>query len=325
MGYEDRDYNQDMGTWQGSYGPDNRGGGGGFGGAGFGGGMSNAPRTIVMTLIIINVVIFFLDSFTGHVVWNPETVGWETPPEEMKSEYPIHALSSWIGLHTPQLWRVWTFVTYGFSHASLDSNNGIWHLIMNMVALFFLGRLVEMKLGRHEFLKFYLAAIVFAGVAYAAYNLLAGADRKFVVGASGAVVATVMLFVFMFPREKVMLFVFPMPAWLLGILVIASDFFNALNPESHVAWQAHMAGAVFATAYFFLKWNFNWVDLEKIPNPLSSKPNLKIHDPDLKEEKIKEQGDQILAKISEHGEKSLTGKERRIMAKYSKLMKKNRN
>ena len=325
MGYDDRDYNQDMGTWQGSYGPENRGGGRGFGGAGFGGGMSNAPRTIVMTLIIINVVVFFVDSFTGHVFWNAETAGWESTPEEIKSKYPIHALSSWIGLNTPQLWRVWTFLTYGFAHASLDSENGIWHLAMNMIALFFLGRMVEMKLGRHEFLKFYLAAIIFSGVAYTLFNLLTAGDRKFVVGASGAVVATVMLFVVMFPRERVMLFVIPMPAWVLGILIIASDFYNAMNPESHVAWQAHMAGALFAVAYFYLKLNFKWLDLEKIPNPFKSKPNLKIHAPDLKDEKIKEQGDRILAKISEQGEKSLTGKERRIMAKYSKLMQKNRD
>lgn len=326
MGYEDRDYNQDMGTWQGSYGPDNRGGGRGFAGGGFVGGMDGARRMIVVTLIIINAVIFFLDAFTGHVAWNTISGLWETPPKESIGDYPVHALSSWMGLHTEQLWRFWTFLTYGFSHASLDSDGGIFHLIMNMLALFFLGRFVEMKLGRHEFLKFYLAAIIFAGFGFLLYNqLVDSGERQFVVGASGGVVATVMLFVFMFPREKVYLIVFPMPAWLLGILIIGSDLFNALNPESHVAWQAHIAGAIFATAYFYLKWNFSWIDLTKIPNPFRAKPKLKVHDPGLKEEKIKEQGDQILAKISEHGEQSLTGKERRIMAKYSKLMQRDRD
>ena len=56
-----------------------------------------------------------------------------------------------------------------------------------------------------------------------------------------------------------------------------------------------------------------------------SRPKLRVHNPDSADNKLKEQADQILAKINEHGEESLTSKERRILNKYSQKLRKNRD
>ena len=53
-------------------------------------------------------------------------------------------------------------------------------------------------------------------------------------------------------------------------------------------------------------------------------PKLRVHDPDAGEEKLKAQADQILAKISDQGEASLTNKERKLLKKYSSSLRKNR-
>jgi membrane associated rhomboid family serine protease len=73
--------------------------------------------------------------------------------------------------------EVYRLVTGGFLHADIT------HILFNMVALFFLGRLVEPALGTTRFLFLYFASL-FAG-AFGAL-VLSGPDA-FTVGASGAI------------------------------------------------------------------------------------------------------------------------------------------
>ena len=64
--------------------------------------------------------------------------------------------------------QVWRLISYGFLH---DTGN-IWHIVFNMLFLFWFGRQVEDQLGPREFLAFYLAGIVVAALAYVAACLL---------------------------------------------------------------------------------------------------------------------------------------------------------
>ena len=304
MGFEDRQYNQyDDASWQMTYG---RGGGGG-------------RWSITAYIIATCFAIFFIDAFT------PLVLGQDGEPIK-----GIHQLARLMALDSENLWRVWAFLTYGFAHSAIDSKLSFFHIGGNMLMLFFLGRPVEQRLGRDEYLKFYLVAIVVAGAAFVMIANLAG-QRTFVYGASGAVSAVVFLFICMYPRQKLQL-IFPpieIPAWVLGIILLISDFFNALNPDNHIAWQAHLAGAAFGALYFRLGWNFSWLPLERFTGALagsvSNKPKLRVHDPDRKAEKLKEEADEILAKVGAHGEKSLTRRERKILNKYSKQLRNNRD
>ena len=299
MGFEDRDYNQ--------YQPE---------------GSSWSPArsqySMITILIAINVIIFFADSFTPTFV-DPDGV-----PQE-----GVHWLGEFLAAKTQQWYYVWTWLTYGFVHAAIDSSTGIKHILFNMLTLFFLGRSVEQRLGRSEFLKFYLIAIVVGFLGFFAVNLLGGNPPASLVGASGAVSAVVVLFIFYFPNQKIYLWgVLGMPAWAIGVMMLVVNLFYALDSSSGVAWEAHAAGALFGFLYFKQRWNFSGLNIpDGMSNRIRGTGGLKIHNPESgggPSEKLKQQADEILEKINQQGEASLTSRERKTLQRYSEQIRKQR-
>jgi len=271
-----------------------------------------AKYSIVVILIAINVIVWIADTFSPTVFKNAEAGIY------------IHWLNSWLSLDSAQPWRIWTFLTYGFAHASIQSN--LFHILFNMFVLFMFGRPVAQRLGRYEFLRFYLTAIVASGLVFVIWFLLAG-GRGSCIGASGATTAVLILFILWYPHQKLYLFgIIEVPAWALGMGIIGYDLFRAVMGNSDVAWQAHLGGAAFAWAYLHFNWNFSWMSSLSgwIPK---SKGKLSVYDPDAqsaksaKSEKLRTEGDRILAKISLQGEESLTGRERKVLARYSKMLR----
>ncbi len=267
-------------------------------------------QSIVLSLVVINVVIFLLDSFTSEV--EPGGTHW---------------LSKVLALDTEHPWYFWTYLTHGFAHASLTTKSGIWHIAGNMITLWFLGRPVEYRLGRTEFLKFYLISIVVAGVGWLALQLiLSPGQPAFIVGASGAVSAVVVLFIFMYPHQKILLMgIIPMPAWALGVLLLVMNIMNAFDPVSHIAWEAHLIGALFGLGYYKLGWNFDRLQFGGLSRLFGPRSKLRIHNPAANDQKLKREADAILEKISQHGEESLSNKERKTLKKYSEKLRKNRS
>ena len=283
MGYEDRDYYRE------------EGGQTGFPGFRF------SKQSIIFSLIVINVVIFLLDAFTPRL------------------ENGEHMLGELMALNTDRLWAIWTFLTYGFAHAPLDSQTSVFHVGFNMLTLFLLGQSVEQRLGGPEFLKFYLVAIVVSGIGWVLTQLAFGGGS--IVGASGAVSAVVIYFVFMAPNARLLFFgIIPTPAWVVGVLFLFMNLSTAFRMSS-VAWQAHLVGGAFGMLYYKLGWNFSSV---KMPDVKRSK--IKIHQPDGggPDDKLQREADRILEKISQQGESSLTRRELKILNKYSKSIRKNR-
>jgi membrane associated rhomboid family serine protease len=261
----------------------------------FGYGRTGLSRySIVVILIVINAVIWLLDQFAGHMI------------------------TEWLCLSARQPWRIWTLLTYGFLHSP-----GPLHILFNMYVLFMFGRPVAGRLGRHEFLRFYLVAIVFSGLAFLIWHLLARTPGA-AVGASGATTAVLILFILWYPHQKLSIFVAEIPAWVLGVAIIGYDVLRAFTGDSGVAWQAHLAGAGFAWLYLNYEWNFRWMSSFSgwIPKPKNK--NLSVYDPDSrpsKDDKLREEGDRILAKISEQGEEGLSRKERKTLERYSKMLR----
>ena len=288
MGYEDRDYYRDEEQM--------------FGRPSF------DKKSMVFTLIMINVGVFFLDMFTGQAPVATKGTQW---------------LSWFLAIKPDQLWQFWTFLTHGFAHASMGTELGIFHVLGNMFTLFFLGAPVEQRLGRTGFLWFYLTSIVVGGLVWLVMSLAAGGGG-FIVGASGAVSAVIAYFIFMAPHAKLLVFgVIPVKAWGVGVFFLVMNMFHAFSPESPVAWQAHLGGAAFGWACFHFGWKFTKFD--GISKMFADRPKLRVHDPDAADQKLKAQADQILAKISDEGEASLTSKERKLLKKYSSRLRKNRS
>jgi membrane associated rhomboid family serine protease len=288
----------------------------------------SGPRTIVATLIIINVAVFLLDMFSGKVLLSN---GQQFDSLKLSYVLALKHGASDLGGKGPfdNPLYAYQLITYGFAHASITSERGIYHILFNMFALFMLGRPVEQHYGSREFLRIYLAAIVFSGLVWL-LSYLATGQTGIAVGASGAVVAVVMLFVFNFPRQTVLLMgIIPMPAWVLGVMLVGFDLMNSLNPKSGIAFQAHLGGAAFAALYFYRKWHFNWLGFDWLrfdwlTNRVKGRPRLKVHKPGKSPDGISSEADQVLEKVHRQGEASLTRRERKILEKYSRQVREKR-
>ncbi|HMP79023.1 MAG TPA: rhomboid family intramembrane serine protease [Pirellulaceae bacterium] len=291
MGYQDRDYWQnDSEGWRGSS------------ASSWGG----TARSLTVTLILINVAVFFLDMFTDR-----------TGPG-------VHWLGQMLALNSDDWqrpWMWWRLVSYGFVHAPFDAPNGFLHIFGNMLALFFLGRTLESDYGRSEFLKFYLMAIVIAGLVWVATTYSAAPPRS-VVGASGGVAAVLVLFAFRYPRVNLLVFgIWPVPAWILATFLVGMDIVRSFNKDSLVAAQCHLAGAGFAALYYRLKWNFQWLAFGWLARLTSRRRQLRVYREADPLEDLRRQADEVLDKINRSGEASLTRRERKILEQYSEKLR----
>ena len=141
-----------------------------------------------------------------------------------------------------------TLVTSQFLHG------GWLHLLGNMLYLWIFGNNVEDRLGRVGFLLFYLTGGVVAALAQVAVDPTSGAPT---IGASGAIAATLGVYIVLFPRARVTSLIFlgffyqllNVPAivvlgfWFLLQLV---DGFASLGvaQSGGVAFFAHIGGFV---------------------------------------------------------------------------------
>jgi membrane associated rhomboid family serine protease len=224
-------------------------------------------------------------------------------------------------------WEAFRLLTYGFLH----SPDAIQHILFNMFGLWMFGRDVEYRYGRRQFLAFYLAAIIFAGIVWSLAGGLSG-PRQLLLGASGGTTAVIILYCLTFPHRTLLVsFLFPLPAWVVGILVIVIDLSGSIggsepNSIGNVAFIAHLAGAAFAFFYFRTRWN----PLESLLGltgnfSLPKRTKLRVHQPKDEDENNEAEVDRILRKISTSGQESLTWKERRTLQRASQEFKNRRH
>ena len=120
-------------------------------------------------------------------------------------------------------------------------------------------------------------------------------------------------------------FVIPVPAWVVGILIIVMNVAGANGVgDSHVAYDVHLIGAAFALAYFKFKWNLGSLvphNLASFTKSLKPKPKLRVHDPDERHSGSDAEGDALLEKVNQHGIDSLTSRERKVLEDYSRRMR----
>jgi membrane associated rhomboid family serine protease len=227
------------------------------------------------------------------------------------------------------LWKFWTLLTYGFLH----DDRSPWHILFNMLTLWFFGRPIEAILGRAEFLRFYCVSIVAAGLIWLIGERLAGfgmASR--LVGASGGVMAVLAAFIWYYPRQTVLIYgILPVPAWALGMVYLFSDLQGAGSRASNVAHVAHLAGAAFGILYVWRGWRLD--GLADVWDRFRSglrKRRLRVFSPDDSEDRgfgrddeppLEEEVDRILEKIGRSGEASLTRQERDTLARASRRFK----
>ena len=278
-------------------------------------------QSMVIKLIIINAVLFLADMFFGS-----------------GREHKITSALMLQGdaLAHPLMW--YQFLTAGFIH---DWYN-IWHIFGNMLGLYVFGRPLEERFGPRSFLRFYLTAIVLSLLAWGVRNYFFVGPRIGIapdgsrvefwgscLGASGGVTATAILFCLIYPHAKLLLFfAIPTPAWVFAILLVAMDVFGVKLPgqQGNVAFDAHLAGALFALSYWYFGWNFGRLPgLDELGRLFSSRPKwfkprppLKVHDPERYYEDLDAEADRLLDKVAREGLSSLNDQERRVLEDYSR-------
>src|SRR6188768_1335945 len=84
----------------------------------------------------------------------------------------------------------WQFLTYAFLHGSLI------HLLVNMVGLWFAGRMVERLIGPWRLLLLFIFAAVVGGI----FQLLFTQGNILLLGASGSVCGIILNFTTMLPE-----------------------------------------------------------------------------------------------------------------------------
>lgn len=158
----------------------------------------------------------------------------------------------------------WQFITYQFMHGSFG------HLFWNMFGLWMFGRHVEQAFGTQRFILFYLVCGIGGGLvqeglqAYLYYSdglhlyemantplgLLPMADYLNLwgmVGASGSVYGVLMAVALLWPNERILLLIPPIPLkmkyYVAGI--IALEVYNSFAVDSNVAHFAHLGGMFF--------------------------------------------------------------------------------
>ncbi|HPI40465.1 MAG TPA: rhomboid family intramembrane serine protease, partial [Pseudobdellovibrionaceae bacterium] len=145
---------------------------------------------LVPAIVFLNTIVFLLWYLEGLL-----------PVDFMEN----HFLVSWDGLLDGRYWQLLTSV---FSH------NMFLHFFLNMYVLINFGSLIEMVLGKRFFLKFYLVAGIVSSLSHVLVSAyLIGDSSLKALGASGAISGLILLFCFMFPKEKILLLGFiPIPA-----------------------------------------------------------------------------------------------------------------
>jgi membrane associated rhomboid family serine protease len=140
--------------------------------------------------------------------------------------------------------NVWLAVIFSmFLHGS------ILHLGGNMLFLWIFGNNVEDHLGHVGYVVFYFLA---GFAAMGAHYLGDPSSTQPVIGASGAIAGIMGAYLVLWPRARVLtvvalLIFLPiyLPAGVLLAIWFGSQFLTAVNPNTGVAWLAHVGGFLF--------------------------------------------------------------------------------
>jgi membrane associated rhomboid family serine protease len=182
---------------------------------------------VTLVLIVVNLLIFLFE--------------WSMQPYNLESVIFHYGI-------VPARFHFTTLFTSMFLHG------GFLHVIGNMWFLWVFGRAIEDLLGHGEFLLFYLASGVAAGLVHLAFNAGSAVPT---VGASGAIAGVMGAYLVKFPRAHIVTLVpiflflttFDIPAAFLLIYWFVIQFFSGFGSlgasntgNSNIAFVAHVGG-----------------------------------------------------------------------------------
>ncbi len=229
------------------------------------------------------------------------------------------------------LTRPWTLVTYMFTHQDF------FHILFNLLYLYFAGTLFMQYLGGRKLLSIYLMGGLIGGALYViSYNVfpffseaVAGSDNR---GASAGVMAIIVAIATYAPDFRVRLFfVLDVKLWVVAVVAVLLDlvYLPDSNAGGHIA---HLGGALFG--YIAIRQLKNGKDItegfsrfmDNMVNFFRPKPKVrKVYSSTRNDYKYnqrkaqtQERIDEILDKINRSGYDSLSREERDFLFKVGK-------
>ncbi len=217
-------------------------------------------------------------------------------------------------------YRFYTLITYQFFH------DGFFHLLFNMLWLFWMGNIFISFLKPRQFHFVYLAGGILGAVLFtAAFHIFPvftrNVDNAYLIGASAAVMAIVVAAATLVPEYTMRLLFLgdvKLKYLALGYIVLSLIGIASANPGGSFA---HLGGAIFGFCYIkLLKNGTDWSTIFK------KKPNLKV----VKNQSYRNESarggsvvaqqeiDAILDKISKNGYDKLSKAEKDTLFKASK-------
>ncbi len=242
-------------------------------------------------LIFANVGVFLLTS------WNPALAG------------PFILVPAFIP------YRPWTLVSYMFLHA------GFGHVFFNMLALYFFGPQVELRLGGRAFAGLYLVS----GLAGALLSLATPYAR--IVGASGAIFGVMLAYARYWPRATILIWgVLPVEARVLVVITTVLALWGGVTgAQGGVAHFAHLGG--FAGGWIYLKVLEARSPAKRFRAKATPLPVARARDGDLERWRRvdaaalhpvnREEYERVMAKVASSGPGSLTPGEREFLDRFS--------
>lgn len=265
-----------------------------------------AMPTGLRWIILSTVGVFIAQALIGVVLgadaarWVHQTFGILQDP--------------WVTLTQP-----WRMVTYMLLHA------GGFHILFNLLWLWWMGQAVENTLGTRQFLLIYIGSGVGGAIVNGVLGLLFGASTLLpTIGASGAVFGVMVAFAMLYPTAPIMLLLLPpIQARYVVAGLIALDLLF-LNSNDNVARVVHLGGA--ASGWLLMRYSSS-AGMERLVSMFSgwtirrgpkNKRMRSVVDATIIEEIDQSEIDRILDKIAQNGYSSLSADEKKRLFDSSK-------
>jgi len=193
--------------------------------------LRNLPP-VTKALLIANAGVFLLQKLLGSVAFAPLML------------WPL-GMDAYIQAAGVPGFQPWQLLSYGFLHGNLA------HLLFNMLALVMFGAQLEYTWGQKRFLTYFLVCVAGAGLCQlgvVSWTLAQGGMPYPTVGASGGVFGLLLAYGMLFPHQRVMLLIPPIPmkARTLVIVYGAIELYMGITgTQSGVAHFAHLGGMLF--------------------------------------------------------------------------------
>lgn len=274
----------------------------------------NKGNSAIRQIIAINLAVFVFTIFIGVIA----KLGGYSSDDVLQYFY----LPSNLG-HL--LIRPWTIITNIFFHG------GFWHILGNLLLLYFLGGILEDFLSPKHIWKIFLYGGLAGGFLFVfSYNVFPIfkelSTYQKLLGASGGVTAIIVATGIHLPHYNIRPFgLFNVEMRWVALFFVFRDLYMFPASDNTGGLFAHMGGAIFGALYILhLQGKINLPSFATTPKFTSNPKRVKVDEKELNYKPKtnttrpnQEQIDAILDKISHSGYDSLSKEEKDILFKAS--------